>query len=133
MAKQIYIDGNGNENLVSGTINNAEMLPIQSGSATDTKSYIDNNDFRYAVIDLSSLSTTANTAQNLGALATLTSNKVTSYIQITSICLVYGAGTNYSASGCVSVNASNNVIFFPLRTDTGVSIRIVIMYKPNAI
>ena len=41
MAKQIYIDGNGNENLVSGTINNAEMLPITSGSATDTKSYID--------------------------------------------------------------------------------------------
>ena len=42
MAKEIYIDGNGNENLVSGTINNAEMLPIESGSATDTKSYIDN-------------------------------------------------------------------------------------------
>ena len=41
MAKQIYIDGNGNEQLVSGTINNAEMLPIESGSATDTKSYID--------------------------------------------------------------------------------------------
>ena len=41
MAKEIYIDGNGNEQLVSGTINNAEMLPIQSGSATDTKSYID--------------------------------------------------------------------------------------------
>ena len=41
MAKEIYIDGNGNEQLVSGTINNAEMLPIESGSATDTKSYID--------------------------------------------------------------------------------------------
>ena len=44
MAKEIYIDGNGNEQLVSGTINNAEMLPIQSGSATDTKSYIDSGD-----------------------------------------------------------------------------------------
>lgn len=41
MAKQIYIDENGNENLVSGTINNAEMLPIESGSSTNTKSYID--------------------------------------------------------------------------------------------
>lgn len=41
MAKQIYIDENGNENLVSGTINNAEMLPIESGSATNTKDYID--------------------------------------------------------------------------------------------
>lgn len=41
MAKQMYIDENGNENLVSGTINNAELLPIQSGSATNTKDYID--------------------------------------------------------------------------------------------
>lgn len=41
MAKQIYIDENGNEQLVSGTINNAELLPIESGSATNTKSYID--------------------------------------------------------------------------------------------
>lgn len=41
MAKQIYIDENGNENLVSGTINTADMLPIESGSATNTKDYID--------------------------------------------------------------------------------------------
>ena len=41
MAKQIYIDENGNENLVSGTINNAELLPIESGSSTNTKDYID--------------------------------------------------------------------------------------------
>lgn len=41
MAKQIYIDENGNENLVSGTINTADMLPIESGSGTNTKDYID--------------------------------------------------------------------------------------------
>ena len=41
MAKQIYIDENGNEQLVSGTINNAELLPIESGSSTNTKDYID--------------------------------------------------------------------------------------------
>ena len=41
MAKQIYIDENGNEQLVSGTINSADMLPITNGSATNTKSYID--------------------------------------------------------------------------------------------
>lgn len=41
MAKEIYIDGNGNEQLVSGTINNADMLPIESGSSTNTKDYID--------------------------------------------------------------------------------------------
>ena len=41
MAKQIYIDENGNENLVSGTINTADTLPIASGSSTNTKDYID--------------------------------------------------------------------------------------------
>lgn len=41
MPKQIYIDENGNELLVSGTINTGDMLPITSGSATNTKSYID--------------------------------------------------------------------------------------------
>ena len=41
MAKQIYIDENGNENLVSGTINNAELLPISSIDTTNTKDYID--------------------------------------------------------------------------------------------
>lgn len=41
MAKQIYIDENGNEQLVSGTINNASMLPISASDSTNTKSYID--------------------------------------------------------------------------------------------
>lgn len=41
MAKQIYIDENGNENIVSGTINNASLLPISESDTTDTKSYID--------------------------------------------------------------------------------------------
>ena len=41
MAKQIYIDENGNEQLVSGTINNAELLPISSIDTTNTKDYID--------------------------------------------------------------------------------------------
>ena len=41
MAKQIYIDENGNPIEVSGTINNAEMLPISGNDSTDTKTYID--------------------------------------------------------------------------------------------
>ena len=41
MAKQIYIDENGNENLVSGTINNASLLPISANDPTNTKDYID--------------------------------------------------------------------------------------------
>lgn len=42
MAKQIYIDENGNEQLVSGTINTADMLPISSSDTTNTKTYIEN-------------------------------------------------------------------------------------------
>ena len=41
MASEYFVDENGNIVKVSGTINNAEMLPIESGSATDTKTYID--------------------------------------------------------------------------------------------
>lgn len=41
MAKQLYIDENGNPIEVSGTINNASMLPISANDSTDTKTYID--------------------------------------------------------------------------------------------
>ena len=40
MAKQIYIDENGNPIEVSGTINTAELLPISANDPTDTKTYI---------------------------------------------------------------------------------------------
>lgn len=43
MAKQIYVDENGNEHLVSGTINTASMLPISAQDNTGTKDYIDNS------------------------------------------------------------------------------------------
>ena len=41
MAKQIYVDENGNPIEVSGTVNNASMLPISGNDSTDTKTYID--------------------------------------------------------------------------------------------
>ena len=41
MAKQIYIDENGNPIEVSGTINTAELLPISASDPTNTKDYID--------------------------------------------------------------------------------------------
>ena len=40
MAKQIYIDANGNEIEISGTINNAEILPVAAGSETSTATAI---------------------------------------------------------------------------------------------
>lgn len=41
MAKQLYIDENGNPIEVSGTINTAELLPISANDPTNTKDYID--------------------------------------------------------------------------------------------
>ena len=41
MAKQLYIDENGNPIEVSGTINTAELLPISASDTTNTKDYID--------------------------------------------------------------------------------------------
>ena len=54
MAKQIYIDENGNPIEVSGTINTAELLPISGNDPTDTKSYID----KIPTVQYTNLSTT---------------------------------------------------------------------------
>ena len=40
MSKQIYIDSNGNEIPVSGTINSADALPLEAGSSQTTASAI---------------------------------------------------------------------------------------------
>ena len=42
MAKQIYIDANGNEIEISGTINNAEILPISASDPTPTAQALGN-------------------------------------------------------------------------------------------
>ena len=49
MAKQIYIDENGNEVLVSGTVNTADMMPMSGGDSTKVSE---------AIGDLSTLTTT---------------------------------------------------------------------------
>ena len=43
MAKQIYIDGQGNEHEISGTINTAEMLPLSASDSQSTKDKLDEN------------------------------------------------------------------------------------------
>ena len=48
MAKEIYIDNNGNEIPISGTINSADILPLTAGSSTMTSQ---------AIGDLSQLTT----------------------------------------------------------------------------
>ena len=61
MAKQKYVDSNGNIYDVSGTINNAELLPIDALHPNDnTKDYIDSNCVRIATFSFSK-SVNANT------------------------------------------------------------------------
>ena len=64
MAKQIYIDENGNPIEVSGTINNASMLPISANDSTDTKTYIDTG-----LSGLIKTTTASGTTTSSGALA----------------------------------------------------------------
>ena len=49
MAKQVYIDSNGNEIQVSGTVNTADMMPMSGNDSTPTAT---------AIGDLSQLTTT---------------------------------------------------------------------------
>lgn len=42
MAKQVYIDSDGNEIPVSGTINSADMMPMSASDATKVSAAIDN-------------------------------------------------------------------------------------------
>ncbi len=89
MAKQLYTDENGNENLVSGTINNAEMLPIESGSATNTKDYID--DGLDKTKELKSLSQSFTIAANSSITIQANSTRI--------MCLLFGVSdSQYVAS-----------------------------------
>jgi len=52
MSKQIYIDSNGNEVQVSGTVNTADMMPMSASDSTKVKTAIDglNKHLTYDVI-----------------------------------------------------------------------------------
>ena len=67
MAKQIYIDENGNEVLVSGTITNAGNLPLGSD-------FSDPNSTAGAIGDLTTLTTTDKSSA-VGAINELNANK----------------------------------------------------------
>lgn len=68
MSKQIYIDSNGNEIQVSGTVNSADMLPIEAGSSKMTSEAI--GDLESGKVDKTAFtkqSYTAPNAINIGA------------------------------------------------------------------
>lgn len=109
MAKQIYIDENGNENLVSGTINNASLLPIAANVPTDTKSYVDEGLDKTK--ELKSLSQSFTIAANSSITIEANSSRI--------MCLLFGVsdsqyvasvayliGGYVTASRCVVTNLS---------------------------
>lgn len=58
MSKQIYIDSEGNEIQVSGTVNSADKLPIEAGSSTMTKTELDGKATNTKVDTVTSLGAT---------------------------------------------------------------------------
>ena len=110
---------------------NAEMLPIQSGSATNTKAYIDTKSgdgLKSIVIEQTGLTVTANSGLNLGDLSTLTGGKISTATQVKCISIINGHGTNYTLMGACAISVSNNVAIYPLRSDTNVTVRIGLIY-----
>lgn len=126
MAKQIYIDENGNEQLVSGTINTADMLPIESGSATNTKDYIDTglsgkatND-AYVVVKQTQVSLPSAVSVTAGAKSTLLSNNDITALGYAALDDIRQMGANYDLVGCVLTWANNtSCIAVDTLVDTG--------------
>ena len=101
MAKQIYIDENGNEQLVSGTINNAELLPIESGSATNTKDYIDSGLSGKVQIAIFSFNKTISASSEAAYFITRTDFNLPNNAVCISAFLREGTSSNVNAGGLV--------------------------------
>ena len=127
MPKQIYIDENGNELLVSGTINSADMLPITSSSATNTKSYIDSkiptiNDFiRFTDLNIGTITIGANGYVNITSLRPAAPTGF-SFL----CCFVATYSETSSKDGAMTVNAGGDYLNgAPNSTVTGLRVRYV--------
>ena len=96
MAKQIYIDENGNEQLVSGTINNAELLPIDALHPNDnTKDYIDSG-LSNCDINYWSLFADQNTSNTIKTLDVVSGRKISDFTVLFAI-VVRGGGERTSS------------------------------------
>ena len=120
MAKEIYIDNNGNEIPISGTINSADILPLTAGSSTMTSQ---------AIGDLSQL-TTSDKSSLVGAVnevngkTTMSTGTLTSATSAVTVSrgnfwqlekMIFACGAFSLGS---STNSGTNLIKFP----TGVNV-----------
>ena len=114
MSKQVYIDSNGNEVLVSGTVNTADMMPMSGNDSTKVST---------AIGDLSQLSTT-DKSSIVGAVNEVVSTKVENSVETKT--LVSNA-TYYKMGKVVQVS----LIAYSVPANTGgYSSRHVIGYLP---
>ena len=130
-----YYDKSETDTLLNDKVNNtsfnAASLPIQSGSSTNTKDYIDTksgDSLKSYVVEQSGLTVTANSGLNLGDLSTLTGGRITTASQVKCISIINGYGTNYTLMGACAISVTNNIAIYPLRSDTNVTVRIGLIY-----
>lgn len=139
MAKQIYIDENGNENLVSGTINNASLLPISESDTTDTKSYIDDGlslkrlNFVVPIDAISSGASKAITANDANYTIPNGYKAVSYYVQY-----CYGSNTRYLNIWSCNLDATGTSTFIEVQnmgsgaTTSGATITLVVLFAKTS-
>ena len=149
MSKQIYIDSNGNEVQVSGTVNTADMMPMSGNDSTKVSE---------AIGDLSQLTTsvtsslvgavnevvstktnvfkdkivigsvTAGTKYDLFTLSHFTGGLVADFSALKGL-MYLGGGGNSNSYGYLFCNPITNIIsYIPQVSDTNVSIYIAVLY-----
>ena len=96
MAKQIYIDENGNENLVSGTINTGKLLPM---STTDPDKVADR---------IEACETAISGKLNTNAIKTIEGTGTTDSTGIVTSTALGIAQLDYDHHNIIAVHSSNN-------------------------
>ena len=112
MAKEFYVDKNGNEVLISGTVNTADMMPM---SASDSRKVSE------AIGDLSQLTTTDKSSL-VGAV-----NEVDG--KFSSLLKVVNCTTTYSIGANASVNVDDS--FITSQTPSGYTFVGVVGFSTN--
>ena len=97
MAKQIYIDENGNENLVSGTINTGKMLPM---STTEPNSMVADR--------IEDCETAISGKLNTNAIKTIEGTGTTDGTGIVTSTALGIAQLDYDHHNIIAVHSSNN-------------------------
>ena len=118
MSKQIFIDSNGNEIPLSGTVNSADMMPMSVGDATKVSEAIDEVD-----TSLSNKADKTLTGFNLTAGTGMTLQYVNCFafgnLKVISANIVVGSGATTSIATVPSAYSASNYTFFYLGKNGG--------------